>query len=156
MITKARRRSGVQVPLESPYARVAQLVQSAALIRRRSWVQFPPLVPTADAVFISFHVRSWGLRPKKYSPLCIQRDRAVRQLTWLITKRSEVQILLPQPLRSGAGVARQPHKLKVGGSNPPSRTQGTALPFSICDVLGAHSNFFFLKIFSSFGRAIVC
>ena len=58
-------------------------------------------LPTANAVFISFHVRSWGLRPKKYSPPCILRSREEADLATLIRWRTVVRIHPPQPLRSG-------------------------------------------------------
>lgn len=52
--------------------------QSDGLISHRSVVRSHPLAPTADAVFISFHVRSWGLRPEKYSPFICQIGQTVK------------------------------------------------------------------------------
>ena len=66
-----------EIPLEKILHRIFSICpcssvgQSDGLISHRSVVRSHPLAPTADAVFISFHVRSWGLRPKKHSPLYI-------------------------------------------------------------------------------------
>ena len=127
-----------EIPLEKILHRIFSICpcssvgQSDGLISHRSVVRSHPLAPTADAVFISFHVRSWGLRPKKYSPFEYSTGGAMAAH---LAHNQETGFESHGCNHCGVEqlVARQPHKLKVAGSNPASRTQGIALPF-FCDV----------------------
>ena len=75
-----------------------------------------------DAAFISFHVRSWGLRPEKQSPLYSSGRLMVGHQVHILDTRFE---------SSGCNhcgveklVTRQPHKLEIPGSSPGPRYQG--------------------------------
>ena len=86
-------------------------------------------MPTANAVFISFHVRAWGLRPEKLSPLVYSTGGAMAAH---LAHNQETGFESHGCNHCGVDkrLSRQPHKLDIVGSSPTSRNQGCSRQLS--------------------------